>query len=494
MVIQRELRVVSRRAMTYWGRFIVALLGLIFTFRSMAQFESGRRLFWLCLSTGGVFCILDALRRAAASLAEEKSEGTLGLLFLTPLSGSELLFGKFASIMVSSLPLALAFLPLFGISVMMGGVSGGEFLRVGLALIHTLSLIVVLGIFVSANAQDSSAATLVSVVLLALGIFLCAIFFNAAAGRWLNPLTPIMAVSDFCYRPRPGDFWWSLIISQAIALGFLWSYGRNFPREWRHSQNCATNALPSPAPSSAEEKVADYGYLGAPRWFEGNPVEWLTLRETGMHGGTGALTLAAAVCAIASMFTTIGLLYMALLAVGLAIFLCVASSRPLAVARHSGAFELILTTPLGAKGVLNGHRAALKRLFFWPCLIVVAGAAMAFFKAAQLDSFGRGTTWICLYALLGFTAFLIAAPWIGMWRGLRSKSVAGAISSTIFLTLMLPRLGACFWIDPVYFTLFGIWAWGRVHVLMEEMVNPQWSWRPADSKYFDLNSSQEAAR
>src|SRR4051812_29311473 len=107
MVVQRELRAASRRRVTYWGRFFAALAG-IFVLSQGSQAVRGADLFGPTATVAGVLCILDAIRRAAATIAEEKASGTLGLLMLTPLSGQELLFGKFYSVLIEALPMALA--------------------------------------------------------------------------------------------------------------------------------------------------------------------------------------------------------------------------------------------------------------------------------------------------------------------------------------------------------------------------------------------------
>src|SRR5215217_7048794 len=151
MVVQRELRAGSRRPITYWGRFFAAAAGIFALWQGNQAVNSGRNLFFFTAIIASTLCVLDAIRRAAASIAEEKAEGTLGLLILTPLSGSELLFGKFVSVAVGALPLALAVVPVFGICVLMGGISGGEFLRMIVALAHCLTIAILTGVFVSAS-------------------------------------------------------------------------------------------------------------------------------------------------------------------------------------------------------------------------------------------------------------------------------------------------------------------------------------------------------
>src|SRR5262245_40571838 len=111
MVLQRELRANSRRSLTYWGRFVAAAVGAFVLWVSFRPANNGRELFFTTAVIGFAFCLLDAVRRAGASLADEAEDGTLGLLLLTPLSGAELFFGKFFSVILGALPMVLALVP-----------------------------------------------------------------------------------------------------------------------------------------------------------------------------------------------------------------------------------------------------------------------------------------------------------------------------------------------------------------------------------------------
>src|SRR4051812_22184468 len=174
MVVQRELRAGSRRRITYWGRFFAAAAGIFVLWQGFHAINPGRELFFTTATVAFALCILDAIRRAAASIAEEKSEDTLGLLILTPLSGAELLFGKFFSVALGALPLALAVVPIFAVCVLLGGISGGEFLRVTFALAHFLSIAIFTGIFVSSNSRSTLGSMFITIVLLGFACIVCA--------------------------------------------------------------------------------------------------------------------------------------------------------------------------------------------------------------------------------------------------------------------------------------------------------------------------------
>ena len=103
-VIERELRVAARRGTTYWDRvWAAATLGVIFLGVMSAQL-AGAPIVVASLTTFRFMAAVTALAvcsrvvaLAAEAFAKEKRLGTLGLLFLTPLSAVEVAFGKLAS-------------------------------------------------------------------------------------------------------------------------------------------------------------------------------------------------------------------------------------------------------------------------------------------------------------------------------------------------------------------------------------------------------------
>src|SRR5215210_1133269 len=90
-IVARELRVASRRAATYWTRFIFGVLAIVvgsfvwaMVFRESSR-ETGRALF------------------TSDCVSEEKREGTLGLLFLTDLKSYDIVLGKLTASSVTAI-------------------------------------------------------------------------------------------------------------------------------------------------------------------------------------------------------------------------------------------------------------------------------------------------------------------------------------------------------------------------------------------------------
>lgn len=141
-LIVRELRAEARRAGSYWVRSVAAgILTAVFVW-SVWNFAGnpntlGKDLFG-ALSEGmvlGVLIIVSAL--TSDSISREKREGTLGLLFLTPLNAREIVIGKALLHGLRALVIFLAMAPIVGLPFLLGGIPLKEvienFLTLGIA-------------------------------------------------------------------------------------------------------------------------------------------------------------------------------------------------------------------------------------------------------------------------------------------------------------------------------------------------------------------------
>src|SRR5258706_16014561 len=93
-IVERELRVRSRRKSTYrfrQGGALIAIIIVGFMLVVSGAFAgpgiAGKPLFEILAWMVFVACLLEGARNTADCLSEEKRAGTLGLLFLTDLKG-----------------------------------------------------------------------------------------------------------------------------------------------------------------------------------------------------------------------------------------------------------------------------------------------------------------------------------------------------------------------------------------------------------------------
>ncbi|HZV33870.1 MAG TPA: hypothetical protein VFB72_04770 [Verrucomicrobiae bacterium] len=129
-VIERELRVQSRLWFTYLIRVLgaLALLCVFLWFGAVNGFPPhvGGRLFgWLnCTMMVSIWVLVPLT--CADCISRERREGTVGLLFLTPLKAREVVLAKGMVHGIRSLSLLLAVLPMMTISFLIGGVTWKE--------------------------------------------------------------------------------------------------------------------------------------------------------------------------------------------------------------------------------------------------------------------------------------------------------------------------------------------------------------------------------
>src|ERR1051325_3521825 len=151
-LVERELRAAARRKSTYRIRRGTAiagiLLGMFFVFLAAAEGGggNGKVLFAMLTVFSAGLCLLTGMFLTADCVAEEKREGTLGLLFLTDLKGYDVVLGKFAGNCINPMYGLLGLFPIMAMSLLLGGVTVGEFWRTVLALLNALFISLTAGI------------------------------------------------------------------------------------------------------------------------------------------------------------------------------------------------------------------------------------------------------------------------------------------------------------------------------------------------------------
>lgn len=141
-VLHRELRAAARQWATYWLRTIAGL-GIALLLAAVLIGETVRWGGTGSLPSGVLGGILlagfhsglmlffgfAAPVATADTLARERREGTLGLLFLTPLTPLDVVVGKTVAHVLRMLALWVAMLPFLAIPFMLGGVGPADFVR-----------------------------------------------------------------------------------------------------------------------------------------------------------------------------------------------------------------------------------------------------------------------------------------------------------------------------------------------------------------------------
>lgn len=403
-VVARELRVAARRPGTHWNRLVTAVIALLIALSAYTTLsvsgipELGFFLFLSLAWLGLLFCVLAGPRLTADTISEERREGTLGLLFLTDLKGYDIVLGKLVASSINGVYSLLSVVPILGISLLLGGVSGRQFGLTVLVLLNTLFCSLALGCWVSTWFENGRRALLVSLLLMFgwcllpwAGMWLSAARSDFAAPPnflWTVPspilallvaILPRTALPAAGFGPFVELFWPSMGCTFALGLlGLLWSC-RAVTRVW-HERPAATwrarwlaawqNLRYGAGPARAARRARLLGI---------NPIYWLLARD---RLGPGLVW-----CFLAGAAVFFGWVRWRLpedwqdpgwlatfsqgLYGGIKLWIAVVAVVRLAEDKRSGALELLLTVPLTLRDLSQGLRRALQRQFLGPILALL---------------------------------------------------------------------------------------------------------------------------
>src|SRR5687768_10260422 len=157
--------VMAKSAALYRGRIgnSISLLFLGAVFAVVYHFAGLRAIGTLIQSVAGILiiiCLFVGVQLTADSIAHEKREGTLGLLFLTPLTPFQIVFGKLIAHSLSGFYWLLVATPLLSLMLIVGGIQGRDVASIAAAALNTLFFSAAVGLFVSTrHSERKKAAT-----------------------------------------------------------------------------------------------------------------------------------------------------------------------------------------------------------------------------------------------------------------------------------------------------------------------------------------------
>ena len=188
-IIFRELRAQSRQSMTCWLRVvgIGAILGVmaLVDLRGSSPSEVGGHLFNALNAALFVSIWIFVPLLTADAISREKREGTLGLLFLTPLTPVGIVLGKSLTHALRAVTLFLAVLPALALPFLLGGLSWKDCVVSLLLNGSALVLALAAGLLASTLATDSRRAMALA---LALSLGFAWLFMSAHLGSFYSTL------------------------------------------------------------------------------------------------------------------------------------------------------------------------------------------------------------------------------------------------------------------------------------------------------------------
>lgn len=463
-VIERELRAASRHAITYNLRVLGALglaavLGM-FWLQDGGGSGAGGRLFdnFHRVLFFAIWILVPLL--TADCISRERREGTLPLLFLTPLSAGDIVYAKGLAHGLRSFTLWLAVLPIFTISFLGGGVDWQEVTMSALINFSSVCLALGAGLVASARTRVWTRAMagaaglaffLMAVLFLALPWIVMAywrVSFGSPFPQWRDSsqvpqagLVMALSIKGVCqswlFRRGPGVLLCSYAILAAvsgIALCVLSRFAAlNLNRTWQEKP-------PSSGSVWLREKlfkpmVFRKQLRGWLRWqLERNPIGWLEQRSW-----SGRLVVwswfAIVLCVYSSLFSNLALYergfhyLQSILATLLAGSMAVCAAGSFRRERETGVLELLLVAPLREWQVILGRVKGLWAQFL-PAIVLLC--AVWLYGATFLSNTNE------LLSVIGFLVTFATIPVVGLYFSLAKSNFIAALVWTILVQVVLP--------------------------------------------------------
>jgi hypothetical protein len=467
-IVVRELRVAARRKSTYSARFgtaiaaVIAGATLLFVLKQVPLGSGVGEVVFDGLACVGFFYCLTLSSNTADCISEEKREGTLGLLFLTDLSGWDVALGKLCANSIKSFYALLGTFPVVAIVLTLGGVSAGQFCKEALALLNAFFFAHAAGLLASVLTRVRSRAYGFTMALLYVFLIGPPLLLASGHGR-INPFPLLLAALSPGYAlviqivlPMGARFYWiSLLMVHLTAWLFLALASWRLPHCWQEKVG--------PVRLRWRDRFRQWTY-GPPAFRKNlrrelagiNPFFWLASRDRLSGAMFEVILLVMGCCTIFGVFASnpdernLQLVFMVIgghlcLIGGMA----AEASRHLDEQRRSGALEFILcATPLQPGEILAGQWMALRRFFRWPLIFVLAYDLVIVLldKSHYVDADRQDKIqfdWFMAVALVMLAVDVIAAGWLGMWRAMANqqpkKSAAGsAVAETLLALLLAP--------------------------------------------------------
>jgi hypothetical protein len=467
-IAERELRVRARQKATFRVRvgaaLVASLIIAFFLLMSRVWFSPGKLgqgIFWLLSGLAFLWCLLEGPRNTADSLSEEKREGTLGLLFLTDLKSYDVVLGKLLATSLNSFYCVLAILPPLAIPLLLGGVTPGEFWRMVLLLIATLFFSLSVGMFISAASRDERRAWFGTVVLVFFVTAIPPMFgwlplaISSLLG-WCSPFFAFVSLTDVSFWKTSHRYWHSILGVHLLTWAFFAAACFVLPHSWQDKPLQRANRETIVARRRGDEVVRR-------RLMYQNPVVWMLSRHRASATPVWLVVLLTTVPALAislflrgaSLLVWPYIICAMVLHIAIAVWVAAQACFLVADARNSGALDLLLTTPVKPRQIIDGHVEALQRQFLAPiavlCLLeLVVSSNFVGFNARQVGELWPFTIVVAMMLVAMIAADLLAVTWFGLWMGLTNKRSAHAVAKTVIYVLVLPLvLLGCTFLWPI---------------------------------------------
>jgi hypothetical protein len=370
--------------------------------------------------------------------------------------------GKLVATSINSFYGLLGIFPALAVPLVLGGVTAGEFWRLVLSLINALFFSLSLGLLVSTLAREEHRTWVVTSILILVAT-VCPILLNWANSAFesiaaISPLAAFQGAFDGTYIAKPAFFWNSIRVVQGMSWVALIAASILLPRVWQDRPVRSRRSAVGRSPTLSHAELRERAELLAV-----NPALWMACRNLSRPGLLICFCTVAVAIFLGSWLASAGtgpfvaLILFFVFAVHLVLSVWVASEacHLSAGGRNDGTLHLLMSTPLTARQIVDGHLRAIRRLFRKPVTILVSVEVFMIVShhlvgmdGQRLDFWNLVLTGAMLLTVLAFVLELQAAATFGLWMGLCTKRPAHAVMKTVLLVVIFPLATAvCY---PIY--------------------------------------------
>ncbi|MGI8964833.1 MAG: hypothetical protein ACR2H1_01960, partial [Limisphaerales bacterium] len=386
----------------------------------------------------------------ADCISREKREGTLGLLFLTPLKALDIILGKGIIHAIRSLTLLIAGIPILTIPFLLGGITRSNVLATLLMDFAALLLSLAAGLLASSLCRQWTRSIILAEIFAGLFLYLffaltlVSLRLVGARSNLFLALEQIIQISFNGYQGMGPTFglsnfqiylFFSLMLCAAIFLfGLVVLFAaRRLKKTWQenppslrqtrmHKIFCTPRFCVAFLRRSNESKLSR------------NPIGWL--QQYSWSARLSKWGWCFIVITFASAFLTydVRFLYPAFGWLKTAILISMAFSAVGSFQREkqNGALELLLVTPLREGQIIFGRLRGIWAQFlpaFAILLLSMLSVESFFWHSAFERNQPVTLTWFCDF---------VVVPMVGLYFSMRIKTFMGAWLLTCLLTLFLP--------------------------------------------------------
>jgi ABC-type transport system involved in multi-copper enzyme maturation permease subunit len=477
-VIARELRSAARHSFTYYLRAIgvgsLLLASFLFGLEHGFGATMGGKLFGSLHATlfFAIWILVPLL--TADCISRERREGTLGLLFMTPLKGTDVVVAKSAAHGLRAMTLWVAVLPVLTVPFLLGGVSWHEAMLSVLVNFSAMCWALAAGLLASAWSKVwlralFRAAALAIAFLILLGFsFGCWVLLPAmSSGRraWFagsNAMAQFQTSSDYVLAAGMGFVsnisgnWPSYLrmasVNQlfsamaqvtafsvvVLALAILAS-GAKTRRSWQDESRSTRQIWLEKTFCTPFLWLSFFrGWMR--RKLERNPIGWLEQRTW-----TGRLVIWGWLAVIISVYSAMltdrnffrhSSSLQGLIAVLLAGSMASSAAGSFRRERETGVLELLLVSPIGENDIVTGRLRGL-----WGQFLPAFGLLLGVW--AYLSSFTPGS--LDGEAIFFYAITYLTIPVVGLYFSLRCRNFITAFLSSLGAGLLMPLILPLLW-------------------------------------------------